>query len=696
MACSRSHKIDRGFTLVEMLVVAPIVVLAIGAFLTAIISMTGEVIASRASNALSYNVQDALNRIEQDVKMSSSFLATNNVPITAGNAQGYNNDNTYFTNIAGASGTSIILNMVATTGNPISTSSSYVYVKDKPNPCASAQGNTPFTYNVVYFVKTDTSGTSTLWRRTIMPTNYTDTTNTVCAVPFQQPSCLPSYMETTTPAFCKTSDIKLVSGVNPADFIVSYYNGEGSTTASIPASSGTTPTRNIALQSATTVSVTINAKQSAGGRDVAHSALLRVSRLDTNASSIGITTVDGTPAAPVISAAGSVPTNVTFSWSKVPGATGYTIEYQKNGGAWTTGFTNQNTTSYPITGLTHNDVVNARVTAINSVGTSGYGTTTYTVPLWAPLTVQNGWVNYSPPFSSAAYTKTSAGLIVLKGMVKAGSGTIAQLPAGYRPAAQIMFENSTNQTGGRLDIDVNGNIGMAVGSNAWFSLDGVSFMPAGATFTGATFANGWVNYGGSWTNPGYMTDSLGRVQIGGLTKNGTTTSPTPMFTLPVGSRPAEYAHVVNDIDNGGAHFGVDSAGNVSSKGYGNGYLSLQYMFYPSGRATGATCTTQWCNMSLQNSWAFYGAPYGVPQYTKSADGMVLLKGLVNNGTSAGATITNLPAGYCPAEQLLFATVSSINWSRLDVIRQANGSCDVVPSAGSTVWFSLDDIRYMAE
>ena len=62
------QSLQQGFTLIEMLVIAPIVVLAIGAFLTVIISMTGEVLASRGANTLTYNIQDALNRIDQDVK----------------------------------------------------------------------------------------------------------------------------------------------------------------------------------------------------------------------------------------------------------------------------------------------------------------------------------------------------------------------------------------------------------------------------------------------------------------------------------------------------------------------------------------------------------------------------------------------------------------------------------------------------
>jgi prepilin-type N-terminal cleavage/methylation domain-containing protein len=684
---------QKGFTLIEMLVVAPIVILAIGAFLTVIISMTGEVLASRASNNLSYNVQDALDHIEQDVKMSNGFLATNTV---LGASQGYNDDSTAFTNVGGTSGTSLILNMVATTTNPVSANSTYVYLKNKPNDCSAPQNNVPFSYNVIYFVKNNN-----LYRRTVMPSNYNDTTNTVCSIPWQQPSCSPSYMDAQSGSvFCKTKDVELVDGVTSANFSLQYYNGEATNTVNVPASATSTSIadRNTALQSATTVGVSIDAQQTAAGRPIERAAILRVSRLDSNASGIAVITTDSAPQAPKVSSSTSEPTNVTFSWPKVTTATGYTFQYQINGGSWTTAFTNQPTQTYTVTNATHQDVVNARVTALNSAGASGYGTSTVTVPLWTSFTLQNGWVDYSPPYASAAYTKTTGGVIMLKGLVKSGSGVIATLPPGYRPSLLIMFENSTNSAGGRVDIYPDGRVNMAVGSNAWYSLDGIAFAPASTTFTPLTLLNGWTNYSpGNWQSASYALDGAGRVQLAGLINNGTTTSGTVMATLPAGYRPDAYSHILNDVSNTPTHFSIDSSGNILAKGYGNGYLSLQQMFFPAGRPSGTTCTSQWCTPTMLNGWKAYGGIYATPQYTKSSDNIVMLKGLINGGSSATATIMTLPAGYCPAEQLLLATASNGVWARLDVVRNSDGSCYLVPGAGaSTAWLSLDDIRYVAE
>ena len=85
---SGSVRYSRGFTLVEMAVIAPIVVLLIGAFIALIVNLTGNVMSARGKNVLVYDTQDALSRIEDDVKLSSTFLAVNNIDLSS-TKQGY-------------------------------------------------------------------------------------------------------------------------------------------------------------------------------------------------------------------------------------------------------------------------------------------------------------------------------------------------------------------------------------------------------------------------------------------------------------------------------------------------------------------------------------------------------------------------------------------------------------------------------
>jgi len=273
--------LQKGFTLIEMLVVAPIVILAIGAFLTVIISMTGEVISSRASNILVYNVQDALNRIERDTRVSTEFLAqTDTDPIGAGGnalqpGQGVNNTTAPFLNVSGER-TSLILNMIATNDNPLSLNSSFVFLRNQPSPCATPRGNTLLTYNVVYFVENNT-----LWRRVLMPQNYADTTNFSCATPWQRPSCNPAFIINPGNAFCATEDTRLVDGIT--SFTTQYLSGASGEiviAAAMLEGANDVPAiaaRNAAMQTATTLSVGISSTQTAAGREVSQASSLRAS-----------------------------------------------------------------------------------------------------------------------------------------------------------------------------------------------------------------------------------------------------------------------------------------------------------------------------------------------------------------------------------------------------------------------------------
>lgn len=57
-------------------------------------------------------------------------------------------------------------------------------------------------------------------------------------------------------------------------------------------------------------------------------------------------------------------------------------------------------------------------------------------------------------------------------------------------------------------------------------------------WTDATLGNSWVNFGSGYANGGYRLDKEGYVHLRGAIKSGTTTDATLLFTLPVGSRPA--------------------------------------------------------------------------------------------------------------------------------------------------------------
>ena len=288
----KHNNIERGFTMVEILIVAPIVILVIGAFVAVIVSMTGEVLAARASNNLSYSIQDALDRIEQHVKSSGGFLETNNFAFNPTSVQGFDNGIEKFKNVNSDTtrGTSLILNTYMTNENLKSTSRQIVFVADSPNACTSSlvSHNTPLISNVVYFIKRDGKngdGPYSLWRRLVVSPKYyegCDPNNiiTVDYEPALMPSCSP-YIDLsngTNGEWCKTHDTKLVEGILDNGLVINYYTSSNSTTPVAAASdaSQSDAVRKAALQTTNTVSVTINALNSVAGRDISQSGTIRV------------------------------------------------------------------------------------------------------------------------------------------------------------------------------------------------------------------------------------------------------------------------------------------------------------------------------------------------------------------------------------------------------------------------------------
>lgn len=69
---------NKGFTLVEVLVIAPIVILVLSAIVALVVSSTGSSLRSSARSQLQYDVLSALDRIEADMKLSKKVVVYSN------------------------------------------------------------------------------------------------------------------------------------------------------------------------------------------------------------------------------------------------------------------------------------------------------------------------------------------------------------------------------------------------------------------------------------------------------------------------------------------------------------------------------------------------------------------------------------------------------------------------------------------
>ena len=63
---------ERGFTVVEMLVVIPIIVVVVGVLVAALVGLLSSIVISNQRGALTYSMEDALDQIEQDVRLATS------------------------------------------------------------------------------------------------------------------------------------------------------------------------------------------------------------------------------------------------------------------------------------------------------------------------------------------------------------------------------------------------------------------------------------------------------------------------------------------------------------------------------------------------------------------------------------------------------------------------------------------------
>lgn len=660
-----------GFTLIEVLVVAPIVMLVIGGFVALIVSMVGDTLISRDRNALNYDTQNALDTIERDVKLSTQFLVTSK---TLSSPQGSNSN---FTGTSAFTSTdSLILSSLATTDSPLDSTRALIYYAMQPNACGGAKTeNRLFLTKTIYFVNN-----GSLWRRTIVPTNNLNATPddyTVCDVPWQQNSCSLGYVA----PLCKTNDVELMTGVQT--FSVKYFDTPGGTTDLGPSNA----------LNATTIEVTINGKKTIAGEDVTVARSLRTTKLNSIDPELPL------PNSPKVTAKLDSANRVSASWNPVPGATAYVVTYTVNGGGGGTS-TVTGTTFSIATDYYRKDTLSFSVLAKNVTGTSlSPGTAAITIPEWTRCDLQNSWVDYTDGYPTPGYTKTSAQLVMLKGLIKNGSTTqfsaICQLPVGYRPAYPLVFNAMTATGIGRVDIGTDGTVLYIAGSNAWFNLNSIMFYPSSTySWTNLTSFNGWSNYSsgpGGYAPMQVTKDSIGRAYIQGIAARGSASyaDNTKAYEVPNTYQPQYYQHFLTE--SGPQLYsllGMDSSRSVYTKGQAMDYWSLQVMYYPTAVSTG------WTGLSMANGWGTYPG-FSPPQYRKAADGVVTLRGLLNKGSPAafGETIATLPVGYRPKERIIFATPSCCGISRVDI---ATDGTIIKLDGDSSIWQSFDGMNFMAE
>ncbi len=690
---------NAGFTLVEMLVVAPMIVLIVGMLIGLMVSMLSDAVSSNGSTQLVYDTQNALTRIEQDTAVATTFLST----LTPSSPQGEDNSTQAFTSASG----DLIISQYATTANAYDANRTIVYYANRPQACSGAfKTNQPMFVKVIYYLKTVNSVQS-LYRRTIVPPNNLSNNdiNTTCSTPWQRSSCV-SQGYNSSP-LCQTKDEKLVDSVSSMS--TTYIMRDGVTTTTSP---------NLAKS----VRVSLSVNRLAAGNNLSFTTGLFATRTTDTAAATQAPDVPTNLAiynASVQDYNNPVLSTVSWSAGATPGST-YTVSYRVGGsGGFTSAITTGTTFGIP-TGFA-NRLVEVSVTATNDVGTSAAtGTLSYTTALWTTCPLQNNWANYGYTFTTAQYTVTSAGLFTMKGLIMngtTGSSLLCTLPVNLRPSASTMHTSAMNGGYGgygriaRIDVNADGTV-YAIGPDpGWFSLDSIRFvLPGNITWTtvpAGSFSNGWTNLNGQFPPLHYGLDSAGRVHIEGTLKPQplpcTSSCNDGVWTanIPSPYRTNEYIHIPSFGDATGNNgvsatydaLGIASDGSIQEKGLGAyNYQSIQTMYYP-GISTGPA---GWKSLSLQNNW-IQRIGYTTPSYTKGSDGMVTVKGLIQNNVTPGycsvsSVIAVLDPGYRPLQQHIYIVHSGGNWGRVDVL--PNGQVLCIDAVGN--YAALDSIHFLAE
>ena len=215
-----------GFTLVEVMIVAPIAVLVVGVFIGFIVALTGDALQSTARSQLLEELGSAHEQIRRDARLATEFRATS-FPATSPQRPNNSSGTATFTtantsqNINNAY-TLLILRTNATDKDPFDPTRTIVR-KEVGGACSSA--NDPYQVDIVYYAKSNIpddhdspSSTWSLWRR-VLP----DRSSTPCgAPPWQRPSC--AIGQDMTTGTCQTEDQLVLKSLQPYALGVWYVN----------------------------------------------------------------------------------------------------------------------------------------------------------------------------------------------------------------------------------------------------------------------------------------------------------------------------------------------------------------------------------------------------------------------------------------------------------------------------------------
>jgi microcystin-dependent protein len=103
---------------------------------------------------------------------------------------------------------------------------------------------------------------------------------------------------------------------------------------------------------------------------------------------------------------------------------------------------------------------------------------------WHGFGLLNGWSNFDPAWSDSGWKRTSEGEIIVRGLVKGGTGVIMSADAGRPgPSKTMIFNQQASGGYARIDAATNGTLSVITylgSTNGWVSLEAIRWYPAGS------------------------------------------------------------------------------------------------------------------------------------------------------------------------------------------------------------------------
>lgn len=335
-------------------------------------------------------------------------------------------------------------------------------------------------------------------------------------------------------------------------------------------------------------------------------------------------------------------------------------------------------------------------------------------------TLINSWINYGGDHRKVGYCRTDAGIVLLTGLVKAGTNgaNIFVLPEDCRPDGKTIFVQYSASPLARIDVRADGSVYGNATHTSYTSIEGIAFPAAGvADWTpigegGSTWGTNWRSYheiDGTYPVASWWIDPLGRVWFNGLVRH---TAPSVlgadvvMFYLPHLSR---SQHHWAGMGGGNSFATIDSLISGDNTAYrakvgtNTSFISLHTV-----RTVDYSVATNWWDQPLyRGSWQKYASAVTPEQsFMRFEDDMVYTEGLISSGVVAGQSAW-VPRGvqaeansldyFQPGGGTMVFPINSGNaLARTDITHAATEPLgSFLEVTGNNVWRSRGGIVYMA-